>query len=167
MVARPLRVNRDASGILVEILRTDWTDVYHALERPFAQTYYSITPPGQARDEALWHVHQHQEDRFTVASGGILLALWDGREGSPSEGTLDLLPMGESMPDDQQFSVLIPRRVHHGFMVTGERPAVLLNSPTQLYNPADEGRDPFEAVRASFDDGGPFSWQAVRELLTG
>ena len=166
-MARALRVNRDESGILVEILRTDWSDIYHARERPFAQTYYSITPPGLARDEAVWHVHRHQDDRFVVASGDIVLALWDGREGSPTRGTLDLLPMGESMPDDQRFSVLIPPGVHHGFMVAGERPAVLLNSPTRLYNPADEGRAPFEEVGATFDDGRPFSWRAVRALLAG
>ena len=79
--ARPLRVNRDESGSLVEILRTDWADVYHDEQRPFAQTYFSTTPAGLARDEDVWHVHQHQEDRFVVAAGDIILALWDGREG--------------------------------------------------------------------------------------
>ena len=163
-IARRLRVNRDASGLLVEILRADWGDIYNSVQRPFAQTYYSITPPGLARDEAEWHVHQHQEDRFVVASGSIVLALWDGRAESATRGTLDLLPMGEVMSDDAQHSVLIPRRVHHGFVVIGASPAILLNSPTQLYNPKDEGRDPFTQVGATFDDGRLFTWQAVREM---
>jgi dTDP-4-dehydrorhamnose 3,5-epimerase len=160
-------VNRDESGVLVEILRTDWTDIYDVQERPFAQTYYSITPPGLARDEDVWHVHERQEDRFVVASGDVVLALWDGRSGSPTAGTLDLLPLGQSSPDDQQFSVVIPRRVHHGFAVVGTRPAVLLNSPTRLYDPSDEGREPFEDVGARFSDGRPFSWEAVRNRLAG
>ncbi len=163
--ARPLRVNRDESGSLVEILRTDWADVYHRERRPFAQTYYSITPGGLARDETVWHVHRLQEDRFVVAAGDILLALWDGRPASPTRGTLDLLPLGHSQPDDAQYSVLIPQQVHHGFMVRGSRPAILLNSPTRLYDPDDEGRDPFDQVDARFDDGRRFSWAAVREAL--
>ena len=164
-VAHPLRVNRDASGSLVEILRTDWPDMYEDGERPFAQTYYSTTPSGLARDETEWHVHKHQEDRFVVAAGDLILALWDGRSGSPSVGTLDLLPMGESQSDDAQYSVLIPREVHHGFMVTSKRNAILLNSPTRLYNPRDEGRDLFEHIGALFNDGTPFTWAGVRELL--
>ena len=102
-----------------------------------------------------------------MASGDIILALWDGREGSPTAGTLDVLPMGQSQPDDAQYTVLIPRLVHHGFMVAGERPAILLNSPTRLYNPSDEGRDPFDDVGANFDDGRAFSWEAVRQVLRG
>ncbi len=102
-----------------------------------------------------------------VAAGDIILALWDGRDGSPTAGTLDLLPMGQSQPDSAQFTVLIPKLVHHGFMVSGSGPAILLNSPTQLYNPSDEGRDPFSTVGATFDNGSPFSWAAVREILRG
>ena len=132
----------------------------------FAQTYYSVTPAGLARDEDEWHVHRRQEDRFIVAAGSIVLALWDGRPESPTRGTLDLLPLGEISGDDAQHCVLIPRLVHHGFMVVGDKPAVLLNSPTRLYNPADEGRDAFTDVGALFDNGLPFSWQAVRDGAT-
>ena len=78
----------------------------------------------------------------------------------------DLLPLGDIAGDDAQHCVLIPRLVHHGFVVIGDRPAVLLNSPTRLYNPADEGRDAFADVEAAFDDGSPFSWQAVRDGAT-
>lgn len=162
-IARPLRVNRDSSGTLVEILRTDWQDIFDPAARPFAQTYYSITPPGLARDEDLWHVHDHQEDRFVVASGSIVLALWDGRLDSPTKGTLDLLHLGSNMGDNAQYSILIPRRVHHGFLATGDGPAILLNSPTRVYDPKDEGRHGFAGVGATFDDGRQFSWQAVRE----
>ncbi len=165
VVARPLRVNRDESGSLVEILRTDWTDIYDDRRRPFAQTYFSITPQGAARDEDVWHVHSHQEDRFSVAAGTIVLALWDGRAGSPTRGALDLLTLGEAMPDDEQHCVLIPHRVHHGFLVVSQTPAILHNSPTQLYNPADEGREPFSDVGATFEDDSAFSWQVVRERL--
>ena len=164
-VARKLRVNRDESGSLVEILRTDWADMYSSDSRGFAQTYFSTTPGGLSRDETEWHVHKYQEDRFVVAAGDILLALWDGRPDSPSVGTLDLLPMGESQPDDELFSVLIPRQVHHGFMVTSDRDAILLNSPTRLYDPNDEGRDPFSHVGATFDDRTLFNWEEVRKAL--
>lgn len=166
VVARPLRVNRDESGSLVEILRADWTDIYDDHRRPFAQTYFSVTPPGAARDEDVWHVHSHQEDRFSVAAGTIVLALWDGRAESPTHGVLNLLTLGEAMPDTKQHCVLIPRRVHHGFLVVSRTPAILHNSPTRLYDPTDEGRESFSDVGATFEDGLGFSWQAVRERLT-
>ena len=164
-IARSLRVNADESGTLVEILRTDWPDIYDAKSRPFAQTYYSATPAGLARDEDVWHVHRSQEDRFVVAAGSIVLALWDGRPCSPTQGTLDLLPLGEWAGHGTQYAVMIPRQVHHGFMVTGTETAILLNSPTHLYDPSDEGRVPFTEVHAAFDDGQIFSWQSVRTRL--
>ena len=45
---RRLRVNRDPRGVLVETLRADWEDIFDSGQRPFAQSYYSITDPNVA-----------------------------------------------------------------------------------------------------------------------
>ena len=49
VIIHPLKVNRDPRGILVEIMKTDWRDIYSKEKLPFAQTYYSITESGTAR----------------------------------------------------------------------------------------------------------------------
>ena len=165
VVLRPLQRNEDPRGVLVETLRADWADVYDPVERPFAQCYYSITKPGVARDEDRWHVHQHQDDRFLAINGQLMVAIYDPRPGSPTRGQLNLFHIGPDAPGDSDFLVLIPRQTLHGFLVTGAQPGTLLNYPTRLYDPADEGRIPFTEAGATFPDGSPFSWQSVRDVL--
>jgi dTDP-4-dehydrorhamnose 3,5-epimerase len=162
VAVRRLKVNRDPRGILVETLKTDWDDVFNTKDRAFAQTYYSLTMSGVARDEDRWHLHFHQEDRFVVPQGDILLALYDPRPDSVTFGTLNLLPLGESYGDDAQLLAVVPRGVYHCFMVVSERPALLLNYPTALYNAADEHRVSFAQSGARFSDGSAFTWNQVR-----
>ena len=86
----PLKVNRDESGILIETLRKDWPGIYGG-DREFAMQYMSVTEPRVARDESVWHYHPtSQEDRFLVAYGEIITAVADNREGSETEGILNL-----------------------------------------------------------------------------
>lgn len=160
----PLKVNRDESGILVETLKTTWPkEIYHPQLRPFAQQYYSITPPGLARDEDRWHLHKLQEDRFLCPRGDVVVALYDGRQSSPTFRTLNLFELGEGQGDDGQYILLIPKEVLHGFMAVGEDSALLLNFPTQLYNKEDEGRIPYDEVDAKVD-WQKFSWDLVRNI---
>ncbi|MDP8922976.1 MAG: dTDP-4-dehydrorhamnose 3,5-epimerase family protein [Chloroflexota bacterium] len=164
VVARPLTVNRDPRGILVETLKVTWSDCYDPERWPFAQTYYSVTEPWVARDEDRWHVHEHQADRFVVPSGDVVVALYDPRPASPTHRRVNLLRLGQSNGDAGQILVLIPPRVLHGFMVIGPGPALLLNYPTRLYDQADEGRVPIAESGARLADGRPFSWELVREV---
>src|SRR3989344_9615671 len=86
VVIRPLKVNSDESGTLVETLRTDWQDVYDK-DMPFTMQYYSATKSGIARDEKLWHYHPGgQQDRFFVAAGSVVTAIADNREDSSTKG---------------------------------------------------------------------------------
>ncbi len=162
VVVRPLIVNRDPRGILVETLKVTWTDCYDDERWPFAQTYYSVTEPWVARDEDRWHVHEHQSDRFVVPSGNVVVALYDPRPESPTRGRVNLLRLGEANGDSGQILVLIPPRVLHGFIVLGPEPALLMNYPTRLYDRADEGRVPIEGSGARLDDGREFSWDLIR-----
>lgn len=164
VTVRRLKVNRDPRGVLVETLKADWNDVFNATDRAFAQTYYSLTHSGVARDEDRWHYHFGQEDRFVTPQGDILVALFDPRQASETYGRLNLIPLGESCGDDGQLLLVIPRGVYHCFMVVSERPALLLNYPTSLYNPQDEHRAPFPQAGARFSDGTAFTWNRVREV---
>lgn len=156
----PLKVNRDKSGVLVETLRKDWPTIYGA-NREFAMQYFSITEGGVARDEKVWHFHPTiQEDRFLVVSGEVVVAIADNREASPTNGLLNLFYM---RPENNPYILLIPKKTLHGFMVVSKDPGVLLNFPTSLYNPKEEGRIPYDEARVKFTDGSSFSWDIVRE----
>ncbi len=163
VLLHPLRVNRDPRGTLVESLKVSWSGIYDAAARPFAQHYYSTTNSGVARDEDRWHVHEYQEDRFSVLLGDIVVAIYDPRPASPTRGRLNLYWLGEANGDQGQFCLLVPRRCYHGFVVVGDKPAILQNFPTREYDPADEGRVPFAEADVGLPDGTPFTWDLVRQ----
>lgn len=158
----PLRVNKDDSGILVETLRTDWKEIY-GRKREFAMQYYSVTPPGLARDEEIWHSHpKYQEDRFLVIVGEIVVAVADPRGTSPTNGLLNLFYMQSSI---DPYILLIPKQTLHGFMAVSSTPAILLNFPTALYNPKEEKRISYKEAGVKLPDGTLFSWNLVRSYL--
>lgn len=162
VVMHPLKINKDESGILIETLRTDWSDIY-GKSREFAMQYYSVTPSGIARDEKVWHYHPTlQEDRFLVVQGSIIVAVADNREDSSTYGLLNLFKM---KGDDNPYILLIPKKVLHGFMVVSEESAILLNFPTALYNPKEERRISHEEAQVKLPDGFLFSWDRVRKEL--
>jgi dTDP-4-dehydrorhamnose 3,5-epimerase len=160
VVMRPYRINQDASGILVETLKTNWNDIYGP-GREFFQQYYSETPAGLARDEDLWHYHPTiQDDRFSVIKGEIVVAIGDNREDSETKGLLNLFYINARQ---NPYLVLIPRKTLHGFMVVSKEPAILINFPTGLYNPKEEGRVPYQDAQVRTTDGTLFNWDLVRK----
>jgi dTDP-4-dehydrorhamnose 3,5-epimerase len=160
VVIRSLTVNRDDRGSLTECLKTSWNDVYDEKHLPFAQMYYSKTLPGVARDEDQWHFHPGgQQDRFGVISGDIVVGLYDNREGSESQGLLNLFWLGERLGDTGQYLLVIPPRVLHGYVVVSDEPATMFNFPSRLYDPAEEER--IDMAEIQMRDGEPFSWEKV------
>ncbi len=153
IVIRKLIIHKDETGALFETLRRDWQDVYNEGNLNFQMQYMSITPPGIARDEKQWHVHKNQSDRFICASGRIVTAVFDPRPNSKTIGKLNLFVMGPGS-EDEMYMLIIPPETYHGFTVISKDQGYLLNFPTQLYNPQDEGR---------IDHAQDFSWQSVRE----
>lgn len=159
LILYPLKINKDASGSLVETLRTDWPDIYgHG--REFAMQYYSKTPSGLARDEEVWHYHPDQEDRFLVVSGEIVAAVADTRKGSETEGLLNLFYM---KTDEFPYILLIPKQTLHGYMVVSKDSAILLNFPTRIYDPSEEKRIPHQEANVKLPDGRIFQWDLVRK----
>lgn len=155
----PLKINKDESGVLVETLRKDWVGIYGS-GREFFMQYYSVTPSGLARDEEVWHYHPTvQDDRFIVVQGSIIVAVADNRESSPNKGLLNLFYM---QAEKDPYILLIPKRTLHGFMVVSEESAILLNFPTALYNPKEEGRINHSEAQIKFSDGKLFSWGVIR-----
>jgi dTDP-4-dehydrorhamnose 3,5-epimerase len=152
VVLRKLIIHKDNTGSLVETLRSDWQDVIDE-SMPFKMQYMSITPSAIARDEDQWHVHKLQKDRFICISGQIVTAIFDARKESSTEGKLNLFKMGPKN-ENEMYMIIIPEGTYHGFMVVSPQEGYLLNFPTQIYNPDDEGR-----VKSA----GQLQWQKVRE----
>lgn len=163
VVVRGLRVNRDPRGTLTELLRADWPDLFGEA-MPFAQVYTSTTAPGVARDEDRWHVHRLQTDRFYCLAGRIAVAIADARPASATRGRLVVVELAAGDDAPAPLVVTIPPGTLHGFVVTSRQPATLLNFPTRLYDPSDEGRIPFAEAGVALPDGDPFSYHAVRAL---
>jgi len=151
VVMHPLVVHIDPTGSLVETIREDWRDVVTA-DMPLKMQYMSVTPSAVARDEDKWHVHKFQKDRFICVSGRIVTAIYDPRENSKTKGTLNLFLMGPN-EESEMYILIIPENTYHGFVVISPEEGYLLNFPTQLYNPEDEGRV----------GNNELSWKEVRE----
>ncbi len=162
VIMYPLKVNKDDSGVLVETLKTNWPDIY-GKGREFAMQYYSVTPPGMARDEDVWHFHPTvQEDRMGVIQGEVIIAIADKRENSETKDVVNLFRINAL---EDPYLLLIPKNTYHAFLVSSKEPAILFNFPTALYNPKEEGRKPFSEVGVKLSDGTPFSWDLVRKAL--
>lgn len=165
VVVRQLTTHRDPRGTLTELLRADWDDVFGE-DMPFAQVYTSTTAPGVARDIDKWHVHQHQTDRFYCVSGTIVVTIADQRNESPSKGKLMLVELAAQEDGPAPLMVTIPPRTLHGFVVTSETPATLLNFPNRLYDLQDEGRVPFEEAKVPIGSDQLFSHERIRHALS-
>jgi len=160
VVVRDLTTHRDPRGTLTELLRADWPDVYSEA-MPFAQVYTSTTSPGVARDIDRWHVHQRQTDRFYCVAGRIVVAIADVRPDSPSNGKLMLVELAASDDGPAPLMVTIPPQTLHGFVVTSDSPATLLNFPNRIYDADDEGRTLFTDANVTFPNGEPFDYKKI------
>ncbi len=139
---RELRRNVDDRGYLMEVLRSDWSDVFTT----FAQAYVSLNYPGVIRG---WHYHKKQHDIFVCLSGMIKVPLYDARDGSPTKGRIDEFVIGDQRP----LAILIPPGVYHGYMTLGTTPSLLLNFPSELYDrdAPDEHRVAYDSPEIRYD----------------
>lgn len=143
---RVLEPHRDARGSLTELFRSDWPEV----ER-FGQAILTVNQPGVVR---AWHWHERQTDAIVVIAGRALLPLYDGRHRSPTFGRIE-----EHIGDgDRPFALFVPPGVYHGYKTLGDRPALIVNFPDRIYDPADP-----DEHRIAFDDPSvPFDWGVPR-----
>ncbi|MGD8718677.1 MAG: dTDP-4-dehydrorhamnose 3,5-epimerase family protein [Candidatus Zixiibacteriota bacterium] len=142
VIVKPRKLVRDDRGWLMEVLRADDPDF-----RRFGQVYVTVARPGVVK---AWHCHERQTDHLAVVAGVGRIALYDGRDGSPTAGNVVEVIAGEDNP----VLVVVPPGVYHGFASANGEPVHVLNLPTELYdydNP-DELRRPYN------DPGIPYDW---------
>ncbi len=130
-----LRVIPDERGRLMEILRADDN---HFIK--FGQVYMTTTYPGVVK---AWHKHEKQTDSVACVQGMIKLALYDGREDSPTYKEVNQFYIGVHNP----MLVQIPQNIYHGWMCVSEQEAIIINIPTEVYdyeNPDEQRLDPHQ-----------------------
>ncbi|MGA3207953.1 MAG: dTDP-4-dehydrorhamnose 3,5-epimerase family protein [Syntrophales bacterium] len=135
-----LVTHSDERGFFCEIIRL--TDEFFA--EGFGQWSHSLMYTGVVK---AWHIHQKQVDWWYVAGGVLKVALHDARHNSSNyKETMELF-MGEN----HTAGVLrIPPGVAHGCKcISG--PAHLFYITSNIYNPEDEGRIPYDDIEIGYD----------------
>jgi dTDP-4-dehydrorhamnose 3,5-epimerase len=139
---KQLRVFPDERGRLAEILRGDDRD----LNVKFGQVYMTTAYPGVTK---AWHYHKKQIDHFACVAGMMKVVLYDPREDSPTRGEVNEFFIGEYNP----LLIEIPAGVYHGFKCISTHEAMIINVPTECYNPddPDEFRLPAHTSEIPYD----------------
>lgn len=122
VMIKNLKVIPDERGRLMEILRRD-----DEMFRGFGQVYMTTANPGIVKG---WHYHKKQYDSMTVVKGMMKIVLYDSRKDSSTYGEINEFFVGEHNP----VLVHIPPYVYHGFKCISAEEAVVINTPTEVYN---------------------------------
>ena len=141
VAVKQLARHADQRGYLMELLRSD-----DPIFSKFGQCYVSMNYPGVVR---AWHWHEKQDDYFVVVKGMIRVGLYDQREGSATQGEVNNFYLGEN----NTILVKIPVGVVHGYKTIGTEPSLLINFPSEAYDPnePDEYRLPWNTDQIPHD----------------
>ena len=123
VTVKKLKPIADERGRVMEILRAD-----DEIFRKFGQVYITTAYPGVVKG---WHHHKVQTDYFTCVVGMMKLVLVDTRDASATKGEVNEFFIGVHNP----ILVVIPPGILHGFKCIGEIEAMVVNCPTEPYNP--------------------------------
>ncbi len=139
----PFSVWPDDRGYFLEVTR-----IKEGLPADFppesTQVSAALSYPGTIK--AL-HYHLHQTDLWVPAQGMFQVALVDLRSESETFGVRNTLYVGALRP----WQILIPPGVGHGYKVIGSNPGMLIYVTDRFYNPADEGRIPYDDPGIAYD----------------
>jgi len=93
------------------------------------------------------HYHRVQTDLWAPVRGQFQVALVDLRVDSPTFGAVNTLYCGEWRP----WRLRIPVGVGHGYKVLGSEPGLMIYATDRYYDPADEGRLPYDDPGLNYD----------------
>ena len=139
----PLRLWPDDRGYFLEVMRRG-RGLTAGLDTSSLQVSCALSYPGTIK--AL-HYHFEQTDLWAPVEGQLQVCLYDLRAESASFGACNTLYAGALQP----WQILIPPGVGHGYKVIGPQAAVLVYVTDRFYNPADEGRIPYNDPGVNYD----------------
>jgi dTDP-4-dehydrorhamnose 3,5-epimerase len=133
----------DDRGYFLEVIRIGQGLAAH-FPPETTQVSTALSYPGTIK---AFHFHRHQTDLWVPAAGMLQVALVDLRPRSPTFGVKNTMYLGTLRP----WQALIPPGVGHGYKVIGESAATLVYVTNRFYNPADEGRIPYNDSAIQYD----------------
>jgi dTDP-4-dehydrorhamnose 3,5-epimerase len=141
IIVKQLKRHADERGFLMEMLRGD-----DEIFEKYGQSYVSLNYPSVIR---AWHYHKKQDDFWVCVKGMIKAVVYDCREGSPTFGEVNEFFMGDNNP----ILLKIPVGTMHGYKTAGVEPSLLINFPTEPYNPKepDEFREEWDSEKIPYD----------------
>ena len=126
----------DARGAVLHMLRADAPDF-----QSFGECYFSEVNPGVAK---AWKRHRRQTQNLAVPVGRVRFVLFDARDGSPTQGNLEVIELGR--PDAYE-RLRIPPMIWYGFRCVSSVPGLVVNC-------ADEPHDPGESEALALESPG-------------
>ncbi len=147
--AEPVALWPDDRGCFLEVARLG-VGLASQFEGGPVQVSAAYSYPGTVK---AFHFHLEQTDLWVPCSGMFQVALCDLRSDSPSFGRRNTLYLGESRP----WQLLVPPGVAHGYKVIGTASATLVYLTDRHYEPADEGRLPYDSPDLAYD------WETQRK----
>jgi len=110
-------------GFMMELYRTDWPKTGNTVRQI---NWFQL----DAGTVTGWHCHTGHTDHLIGVAGTIKLALWDGRDASPSRGATEVVRMSPSRPT----MVIVPPGVWHGLRNERDQPAGYVQVLDALYD---------------------------------
>ncbi|MCB0320905.1 MAG: dTDP-4-dehydrorhamnose 3,5-epimerase family protein [Bdellovibrionales bacterium] len=144
---KPLKTFPDDRGFFREVVRAE-EPIFR--DGRFAQWSHSKMTQNVVK---AWHFHHKQTDWWYLALGRAQVALVDNREESSTyRSVMEFVLDGSSGADPkEQVLVRIPPGVLHGLKILSDE-AHLFYVTSEVYDPLDEGRIPFNSQEI------PYSW---------
>lgn len=147
VMVQPLQIFLDDRGFFVELARLGSPGIIARMiadsERKI-QVSATLTFPGTIK---AIHYHYEQTDLWAPIAGMLQVFLYDLRRSSSTFGLINTIYVGLL----QLWEILIPSGVAHGYKVLGTQPAQLVYLTDRFYNPADEGRLPYDHPDIAYD----------------
>ena len=120
---RPTRPVPHEDGVVTEIARSDWPEIDHDI----VHVHVTTTQPGRVR---AWGLHQRSTDRLVVMKGLVSIVVFDGRNDSPTKGSLNEFKLSERNPG----IIVVPPNLFVGWKNIGTDEAYIINMPTSPYD---------------------------------
>ena len=141
--AQPYDLWPDDRGYFLEVLRLQ-QGLGADFDPTTTQVSAALSYPGTIK---AFHFHRQQTDLWVPAAGMFQVALVDLRPGSKTFGLKNTIYLGAL----KTWQLRIPPGVGHGYKVIGQKSAMLVYVTNRIYNPADEGRIPYNDKSIQYD----------------
>ena len=136
-----LRQVVDEQGAVLHHMRSDAPEF-----TTFGECYFSEMIPGAVK---AWKRHREQTQHLAVPIGRVRFVIYDDRELSPTNGSLEVVELGRP---DHYNRLRIPKGLWYGFTCLSDQSALIANCTDEPHDPTDT------ELRAEHDPRIPYHW---------